>query len=152
MGRGEAKALGLKSEAANRRRRAPGHDGPGFVARANLLAGAPGAGLAAQRQGVDPSALLVGDLLGAAVGPHRDDAPIVPAGEQRLAVADRRQHCGVGVGDDALLLVRFADEHDPVSQRQRRRAVEEGRRHDMRARVEQPRVLGERGRALKIRS
>src|ERR1700683_3003189 len=58
----EAKALGLESEAASSRRRAPGLDGPSFIARTDLLAGAPRAGLAAERQGVDPPALLVGDV------------------------------------------------------------------------------------------
>ena len=78
MGRREAKALGLEGEAAYGRRRAPGLDGPGFVARANLLAGAPGVSLAAQRQSVDPPALLVGDVLGAPVGPYRDTRPSSP--------------------------------------------------------------------------
>src|ERR1700722_6979166 len=47
VGRREAKALGLEGEAARGRRRAPRLDGPGFVARANLLAGAPRVSLAA---------------------------------------------------------------------------------------------------------
>ena len=41
------------------------------------------------------------------------------------------------MGDDALLRLGLADQHDAVGERQRRRAVEERRRHDMRARVEQ---------------
>ena len=144
MGRSEAKAFGLEGEAANRRRRAPGLDRPGFIARANLLAGAPGASLAAQRQGVDPSALLVADLLKSAVGADSDDAPVVAPGQQRLAVADRCQRRGVGVDHDALLLIGVADEDNPVSERQRRRAVDERRRHDMRARGESLRMFGER--------
>ena len=127
--------MGWKARPRARRRRAPGLDGPGFIARANLLAGAPRVGLAAQRQRVDPPALLVSDLFKAAVGPHRDDASIVAASEQRLAVADRCQHSGVGVDDDALLLIRLANQHGPIGQGQRWRAVNERRRYDMRARV-----------------
>src|SRR6185437_6606669 len=95
MGGGEAKTLGLESKAANGRRRAPSPDRPGFVARANLLARAPRAGLAAQRERVDPAALLVGDLLEAAIGLDRDDASVISSGEQNLAVAGRGQYRGV---------------------------------------------------------
>src|ERR1700722_20836631 len=90
MGRRDAKALGLESEAARGRRGAPRLDRPGFITHPNLLAGAPRAGLAAQRQGVDPAALLIGDGLKPAAGPHSDDTSIIAAGEQPLAVADRR--------------------------------------------------------------
>ena len=47
------------------------------------------------------------------------------------------------MGGDALLLVRLADEHDAVGQRERRRAVDERRRHDMRASVEHAGMLRE---------
>ena len=48
------------------------------------------------------------------------------------------------MSDDALLLLGLAYHHGPVSQGQRRRAVEERRRYNMRARVEQLRVLRQR--------
>src|ERR1700722_5268300 len=50
VGRREAKAFGLESEATSGRRRAPRVDRPAFIARTNLLASAPCVGLAAQRQ------------------------------------------------------------------------------------------------------
>src|SRR6185437_11927877 len=114
MGRREAEALGLEGEAANSRRRAPGLDGAGFVASANLLARAPCASLAAQRERVDPAALLVGDHLEAAIGLDRDDAPVIAAGEQNPAVADRGQDRGVWVGDDAPWRLRLADQDGAV--------------------------------------
>ncbi len=86
-----------------------------------------------------------------AVGPHRDDASVVAAGEQRLAVADRRQHGRVGMGDDALLLAGLAEQHDAVAERERRRVAEKAGGDDMRAGVEQLRVLRQR-RVGSIRS
>ena len=86
--------------------------------------------------------------MGLAAGPQRDHAPIVAPGHQSPAVADSRQDRRVRVDDDALLFVRLAEEHDSIRQRQRRRAVEERRRYDMRAGLDRPNVLGERGGRL----
>ena len=151
MGRRESKALGLEAKAARCRGRAPGLDGARFIARPNQLAGAPGASLAAQRESVNPFAVLVGDVFEAPVGAHGDDAPIVTARKQRLPVAGRRQYRGVGMSDDALLRVGLTDQHDAVGERQSRRAIEKRRRHNVRARVEQSRVPGQRrSRALRF--
>src|SRR3984957_9241637 len=84
MGRREAKSLGLESKAPRGRRPAPGLDGPRFIARPHLLAGAPRARLPAQRESIYPLALLVGDVFNAAVSPLRDDALVVAASEERL--------------------------------------------------------------------
>ena len=52
------------------------------------------------------------------------------------------------VRDDALLFVRLAEQHRASGERERRRAADEGRRHDMRARLERTHVLGEGGGGL----
>ena len=48
------------------------------------------------------------------------------------------------MSNNALLLIWLAYQHGPISQSERRGAVDKRRSHDMRARVEQPRMLGER--------
>jgi hypothetical protein len=47
-----------------------------------------------------------------------------------------------GVNVDALLILRLADQNRAVGQREHRRAPDERRRDDMRARLEQAGMLG----------
>ena len=134
MRRRQAVALRLEGEPPHARRRVPGLDDAGLVARADRLAGAPGEIPAAQGERVDPAALLVGDFPEVAIGSDRRHPPVVAACEQRLAVRNGCQDRRVGMGGDALLRLRLADENRAVGERQRRRLAEKGRRDDLRAR------------------
>ena len=123
----------------------PGFHRAGGVAGARLLARRPGdrAGLRGQR--VDPAPLFVGDRLDAAVGGGSDDAAVVAAGQQRVAVAGGREDRAVGVGDDAPLGAGIADDDDSVGERQGRLAADESGGDRRGAGGERPQMGGQRG-------
>ncbi len=108
-----------------------------FASRARTLRpGRPGERtVARERQRVDPLALLVRDLLHAAIGLRRDDAAIVAASDEPLAVARGNQDRAVRMGGDAARLAGPGKEHLPVGQREDGRAAEKGGGDDLRRRL-----------------
>ena len=115
MGEREAIALRKEGQATHGGRRGPAFHDAGGVAGAGDLAGRPRQRSAAQRHGVDPASLFVGNELGFAGRRGRDQTAVVAARQQPLAIVHGAKDGGVGVSGETPLV-----DHD-LSVRERER-------------------------------